>query len=327
MPGDWLLRRQRRRDDAFDAQLSIGPSISDAATLLVEAKVRVGPRDVAPLVARWTRQGDPVLLVASYLSPRTRELLEAADVNYLDSTGNVRVALRRPPVFIRTQGADSDPWPAQSILRSLRGAAAGRVVRALVDFKPPYGISELAARCGSPIATVHRVIALLDGEGLLERRPRGPVMQVDWQGVLQRWTAEYSLQGSNRVESYLEPRGLDRLWDRLRSKDGSYVVTGSFAAAQLAPVAPPRLAMVFVDRDAVTAAEKLGLTPVDAGANVFLIEPFDPVAFERGFEQDGIQYAAASQVAADLAMSPGRGPSESEALLKWMGANEDAWRT
>ena len=152
-------------------------------------------------------------------------------------------------------------------------------------------------------------------------------MQVDWQGVLQRWTAEYSLQGSNRVESYLEPRGLDRLWDRVRSKDGSYAVTGSFAAAQLAPVAPPRLAMVFVDGNAETAARTLDLTAVDAGANVFLIEPFDAVAFERGFERDGIQYAAASQVAADLAKSPGRGPSESEALVKWMAANGDAWRT
>jgi hypothetical protein len=40
-----------------------------------------------------------------------------------------------------------------------------------------------------------------------------------------------------------------------------------------------------------------------------------------------IANAAASQVAADLVKSPGRGPSEGEALVKWMAANEDAWRT
>jgi hypothetical protein len=265
--------------------------------------------------------------VAPYLSSRTRQLLEAGGVNYLDTTGNVRIALRRPALFIRTQGAASDPWPAESKLRSLKGPAAARVVRAVLDFKPPYGISELAARCGSPLATVHRVIELLDTEGLLEREPRGPITQVDWRGVFERWTAEYSLFDSNRVATYLEARGLDHLLDRLREDDLRYAVTGSLAARQFAPVAPARLAMVFVDGDTEIAAQTLGVTATEFGANVFLIEPFDSVALERGLEKDGVRYAAASQVAADLAKSPGRGPSESDALVKWMAANEDAWRT
>src|SRR5687767_6771347 len=76
LPDDWQLSRQERRDDAVDARLAVGPEADDTATLLVEAKLRFGPRDVAPLEARWAGQSDPVLLAAPYLSARTRELLE-----------------------------------------------------------------------------------------------------------------------------------------------------------------------------------------------------------------------------------------------------------
>ena len=333
LPVGWLLRRDRMAgDSAFDAHLTLGPSEEESASLLVDAKLRVGPRDVGRVLERWrgAARSEPEaapLLVAPYLSPRTRKLLDGTEVSYLDSTGNVRIELRRPAVFIGTEGAQSDPWPPDSTLRSLKGPAAARVVRAVIDFKPPYGISELAARSGGPLATTHRVIDLLDREGLLERKKRGPITSVDWEGVLGRWITEYSLFDSNRVRTYLEPRGLDRLLERLQTADLDYAITGSLAAARIEPVAPSRLAMLFVEGDADEAAQTLGLRPTDLGANVFVIEPFDRVALERGPVEDGLRYAAVSQVAADLAKSPGRSPSEGEALVRWMTKHEDAWRT
>ncbi|MHB1538354.1 MAG: hypothetical protein ACYCUM_06965 [Solirubrobacteraceae bacterium] len=39
----------------------------------------------------------------------------------------------------------------------------------------------------------------------------------------------------------------------------------------------------------------------------------------------GLRAAAKSQIVADLLTSPGRGPSEAQALLDWMQANQDAW--
>jgi hypothetical protein len=85
----------------------------------------------------------------------------------------------------------------------------------------------------------------------------------------------------------------------------SYAVTGASAAQRFAPVAPARQVAVYVD-DIGGAAERLRLRPADAGANVVLAEPFDPVA--------------------DLLTGPGREPSEGAELLSWMRANEEAWR-
>jgi hypothetical protein len=104
-----------------------------------------------------------------------------------------------------------------------------------------------------------------------------------------------------------------------------YAVTGSFAATRIAPIVAPQLVACFVDRPEA-AAEALGLVPADSGANVLLVEPFDEVVYERAGEQDGIAYAAPSQVAADLLGGPGRNPAEAEALMDWMEGNGDAWR-
>jgi hypothetical protein len=149
---------------------------------------------------------------------------------------------------------------------------------------------------------------------------------VDWQGLIRRWTEDYSLFGSNSTGSYLEPRGLNSLLRKLSNTDSQYAVTGSLGSASIAPVAPARLAVIFAD-DMEDAAEHLALRQAEAGANVILAEPFDPVVYERDEERDGVNYAAPSQNAADLLTSPGRGPSEAEELMEWMARNEGAWRS
>ena len=102
-------------------------------------------------------------------------------------------------------------------------------------------------------------------------------------------------------------------------------LTGSAAAATVAPVAPTRLVAAYVESPEA-AAEQLGLRPAESGANVLLAEPYDAVVFDRTRERDGVPYAALSQVAVDLLTGPGRGPSEGQALLDWMKNNESDWR-
>jgi hypothetical protein len=265
------------------------------------------------------------LLVAPYLSPRTQELLNAAGIGFIDSTGNVRLALERPALFIERAGATSNPWTEVRPLRSLKGGIAGRVVRALCDFRPPYGIRELADRSKTPVASVSRVVSFLDREAILTRGPRGRVTAVDWPAVVRRWTQDYALTSSNRAQTYLASRGLNHLLSTLKTTTIRYAVTGSLAGATKAPITAPRLATLYVD-DAVSAADSLGLRAAESGANVVLAEPFDPVVFERSWEEDEVRFCALSQVAADLLTSPGRGPAEGEELLRWMEGHVDEWQ-
>jgi hypothetical protein len=329
LPSSWTVvfdRQPRTPRGRPDALIRLRSPDGTESVLVVETKSLVEPRGIPAILdqlRRWP-DGQP-MVVAPFISPRAREDLAAAGVGYADATGNLRLALDRPTVFLETVGAVSNPWPEERPLRSLKGPTAARVVRGLCDLRPPYGVRELAERTGASPASVSRVAELLDREAVLSRESRGPIETVDWEKLIRRWANDYTFTESNGTATYLEPRGLQTLMDKLGGSDLTYAVTGSLTASQVAPVAAPRLAAIYVE-DSRAAADALELREASTGANVLLVEPLDSVALERTWEARGVRLAALSQVAADLLTSPGRGPAEAEQLLAWMQGNEDFWR-
>jgi hypothetical protein len=297
-----------------------------AARLPLEIKRRLEPRAVVELAARLAELSSGArLIIASYLSPAARERLRQANLAFVDLTGNIRLELTEPGLYIETQGADVDPDRKEHPSRSLRGGKAGRIVRALLDAKQPPGVRELAELAGVNPGYVSRVVSLLDREALIERRGRGRIVAVDWPRLLRRWAEDAPLSSRGTQTTCLEPRGPNALLTKLGDLRMRYAITGALAAAKLAPVAPPRLATIYVD-DAAKAMTTLGLSAADRGANVLLIEPEDEGVFTGAIERNGLSYVAASQTAADLLTSPGRGPAEAGALIEWMSKHEEAWR-
>jgi hypothetical protein len=327
LPPGWSAELEPGSGDE-DGQLTLRGADGRRANLRVVSRKRVSPKDVPHLVSQ-AEDASRLLLVAPFLSARARELLADANASYIDATGNLRLVVTDPAVFLEARGADRDPDRKPRALRSLKGVAAGRVVRALCDFMPPYGVRTLAETSSTPLGTVSRVVSFLDEEALLTRDEKKVITAVDWAALIARWVRDYSVTESNVLRSYLEPRGLAALGSKM-SKLERYAVTGSLAGSGIAPA---RLAMIYVD-DAERAAEPLELVPTEAGANVWLLEPYDSVVFERTrslpFAPAPVKLtvtaAAPSQVVADLMTSPGRGPQEAEALIEQMKGTEDAWR-
>ena len=347
MPEGWSVsvnREPRGRASGQwrpDAVLVVEAPNKAQARLAVEVRASLYPRDAYALSSELgslrlsppVPKGriptiddvDGVLVLSRFLTERTRMMLEKLGFSYADATGNLRIATRVPPLFIEVSGAEANPWAEDRPLRSVRGPASARVVRALLDFRPPYPLRLLAELAELPLGSASRVVSLLVREALVKRTGRGRIEGVDWKGLLRRWSQDYSLLEANRSKFFLEPRGPKALEAHLRELEGPYAVTGSLAASRRAEVAPAALAAVYV-RDIDKAARRLGLRTAPSGGNVVLLEPRADVAFERAWDQDGITYAALTHVAVDLMTSPGRGPAEAEALIEWMEANEDAWR-
>jgi hypothetical protein len=339
LPSGWkwgLEEESPRPRRGFDALATIEAPDGQRATLVVEAKRLVASRDVLHLVAQIrasaSRAGLPdavPLVVARYLPPETRARLEKEGVAYADATGNRRLALERPALFLRNVGADRDPWRGPGRPRgTLRGGPAARVVRWLVDFTPPYTVAKIAEGSSVSLGATYRVLKFLEEEEIVERQPQGPVRSVRWRQLLERWSRDFGFQQKEPAISMLSPRGLEALLETLQgAADLRYVVTGSLAARQYAPpYASARFAMIYAD-DLDKLVENLGLREVDTGANVLVAADREGVAAERVNVLDGVRYAAPSQVAVDLLTGPGRSPSEAEALLDWMEAHEREWRS
>lgn len=334
LPPGWSLRAKTQAlagKTRIDLLVQMVSPSDETAVLAIEIKRTLEPRlvpEAAEQVSRLSMDALPdavPVVAAAYLSPRSREILEDFGVGYADTTGNVRIEVPSPGLFISTQGSDRDPWPQDSDLRSLRGRGAARAMRAIIDTAPPFGVRELASSTGASAPTISRVLELLEREAIVTRQPRGPILAVDWQGAIRRWAEDYDQMGSNMVSMFLDPRGLPAIEKKLAEARFTYAATGAFAAQRFDPIAPARTATVYVD-DVTKAATRLGLRETETGANAILLEPFDPVVFDRTITRGGLRCVAPSQLVVDLLTGPGREPSQAEEILGWMKENEDVWR-
>lgn len=303
----------------LDTTLEITSPDGLTGDLPVASYPRVEPRTVQAMPT-----SEPFLVVADYLSRGVRDLLTERQLCYADRTGNVRLVLSKPGLYVLTPGADRNPWP-ETRRPTLRGAKAARIVNALCTTPLPVGVRDLAAMAGTDPGYVSRLLAMLDRQALVERVGRGRISQVHWRRLLERWASDAPLESRAEESTWLAARGLSALMEGLRHTDIPHLLTGSAAGYRLSPVAPPRLASVYVD-EPEALAEELGLHRTDAGANVILLRPEDPDLYQLADVDQGSRYAPLPLVVADLLSGPGRSPAEAAALMDWMAAHEEVWR-
>ncbi len=316
-----------------EGKISLRDPDGRVATVAVEERQSISPRGVIELLPQVRKARNmgaelPLLVIAPWISRRTQKLLSEQDINYIDLTGNALLRVDNPSVFVRTEGSARNPAPKDRGQVRLRGAKAGRLIRLLADVRPPYGVGELAKAAGLAPGYVSRLLDALYREALVERSPRGPVESVDIAGLLRRWATSYEVFKSNPARAgFIAPSGLDEVLMALRKEGttGKLAITGSVAAHRLAPVTAPAMLLAYSDSPAEVAT-RLGLLEAEEGANVILLQPFDPVVWERGASEEGLRFAAPSQVAVDCLTGNGRMPAEGEALLEWMLTNELEWR-
>ena len=335
LPAGWSVELDTggHGDRGADGLIELTAADGKATTLVVESKRVVEGRDVEAIRAQLDASaagipGSAALLMARYLSPPVRERLARAGISYVDATGNVRVEVSVPGLFVSDRGADRDPWRGPGRPRgTLKGAPPAKIVRALADIGGPWTVRELVKVAQVSTGAAYRVIEYLEREGLAVRDESGSLTVPDWAELLRRWSDEYGFVRSSRVTRWIAPRGLPDLVRRASASDTSvpYAVTGTLAAAEWAEYAPARSAMVYT-ADAAALAALWDLRPADVGANVMLAEPEFDVVYERTVTRGGLCLAAPTQVVVDLMTGPGRAPSEAEELLDWMVRNEASWR-
>ncbi|ADB50014.1 hypothetical protein Cwoe_1586 [Conexibacter woesei DSM 14684] len=336
LPPSWRIATDPVNTGAavLDTAIVLTAPNGTATTFVVEAKQELTPRDVSSALSglgravRALATNIPLLFVAPWISPRARELLTAERINYVDLTGNVRVQLEHPALFLSSGGAARDPRPKPRGAARVRGPKAGRLIRMLVDSRPPYGVRDLAAAAGLAPGYVSRMLDTLDREGMVERSPRGGVENVDVASLLRRWAEDYDVLRSNGAMGYISRAGVAEAYAGLGAvgADRRVAVTGSFAAVQLAPVAAPAQLFVYCD-DPEAVAGALNLLPAPQAPDVVLLRPFDDVVW-TGLRRrtDAVAPVAPSQIVADCLTGTGRMPAEGEAVLEWMMRDDTSWR-
>ena len=321
LPLDWAVGAVGQQGDV--TLLRIVDPVGTESALPLLTTDRLEPRDVRGM---WLPPDESALVSVDWLSERSRDLLRERRASYIDRTGNVEIRLSLPGLYIRTEGAARDPDPKPTKAPSLRGPRAWALLRTLVEVRPPYTAGDLAAALGLDDGYVSRMLQVLADELIIERASRGPVTSAEWEPLLRKITATYSLLDANTTSTWIAAAGPDRLIDDLSGLSvGRWAVTGSFVASAISPVAAPEMAVIYTE-DAERLAKAARLLPAKTGANVVLAQPYDPIVFERGQDTNGVRSVSIAQAAIDCLTGPGRMPAEGEALLAWMRRNEPRWR-
>jgi hypothetical protein len=318
-----------------DTLFEISAPDGTVATVLVQAKANLEPRDVSRVAAQVERYTEAdinsAMVVTSFASPMTRDRLAQLDLGWFDLSGNLRLRVDRPSIFIDRVGAHRNPVtePADRRLKSLRGPSAAKVVLFLAGHELPMGVRTLANAIGVSASTSARVLDLLDREAVIGRGDQGQVTEVRKAALVRRWTEDYGLTRSNEVIPAVDPRGLDHTIEILGNGNQLYTTTGSFAQrgylpSGVVPVSPLMNLAVYVDNPTVFM-RATGLRKAERGANVLVIQPFDKVVHAQAQVIEGIRRATPAQVVADLLTAPGRSTEEAEQLIEVLAADDPGW--
>lgn len=337
-PASQEARSEKRSLDALVQVQSDGDGVF--TQLLIDLKRNVTPRMVEEqllpkldLVRQVNHYTSPVV-ISPWIAPRVQVMLRKNGIGYIDLTGNVSLRVAKPAIAIYTVGDTRSPWPSSSrgSKATLAGPKVGRLVRLLADVAPPYRAGELAEAAGLSLPYVSRLLDTLEDQLLIRREGR-IITDVDWPQLLRARAEQLNLLKHNPYVGMIAPNGVDAVLNRLRGLPLAYseeiVLTGSFAARSVAPLAVGGQLMLYVPAGPHSpddVGDDLGLLRVDKGADVLLLRAHDKVVFERTVYEDGVRRVALSQLVLDCLSGPGRMPAEGEAVLTYMQENPHEWR-
>lgn len=337
LPSSWAITVARTSQGRADAIATLtspgGPSAS--LDVVIKRWTTAPTSSVAGVLAGVQRTTtNPVLLVTDYTNRPLRQTCEDLGISYLDNAGWAFITVDNPPIFIRTEGTDRPAPRVRNEVTRLNGPAVGRIIRALLEVKPPIGVLDLAKRAGVKSAgSVSKLLPTLSAAGAIDRDDGGRIVDVRRRALLDRWTQDYSfLNGNGIVFDFLAPRGLGPVLEAV-SKRSDLCVTGAFAGraylgTSTIPVVPAITLSLYAG-ESRRLGDDLGLVRIDRqSSNVIIAAPRDAELLaspER--REDDLPLVPLPQVLADLLTLPGRESLLAEQLMDQLAESDPRWKT
>ena len=298
--------------------------------LFVEVKGRGERRFVEAYMGQMKNRAEPgdCVFVAPYLSEQSCTLLKDRGYNYMDLSGNCRIATQSVYIFISGQPNRYLPEnkPGKYLNRS--SSAASKVLRTMLnDPDKAWKVKELVEASDTSLGTVSNVKRfLIDNawaEEVISPAAEGRAAGFRLRNVselLRAWAKEYGKRSGDVREYYTldSVPEFERNATQWRERHGDVACLGGFsAAARYAPVVRYNRAEVYVDhQDLREFIEDMELKAVSSGGNVLVMLPTDDTELMYTREIDGAGVTSPVQTVLDLIIRPGRGEEAAKAIIQ-----------
>jgi len=258
---------------------------------------------------------DYPVFIAPYISPDSASICEQYGVGYLDLAGNCRITFDR--MFIYKEGS-ANPAPRKKALRSLYSPKAERVLRVLLNGGPRnWRMQELAGEARVSLGQVANVKRMLLDREWIESQPEGLCLRsLDGAIIplLTEWAGAYSAS-RNQESGFYSLKPIPEIEMSLASQP-DLALTGLAGAARIAPAVRYQRIIAYAGGNLAAVAGRAGLKPVDSGANVTLLTPYDEGVFHAARNVGGMRVVSPVQLYLDLMQTKGRGEEAAEAILE-----------
>lgn len=290
--------------------------------LVVECKARANAATARQAVDHANDLGStPLLVVAGETTASAREILQSNNVAFVDGLGNARIAL--PGLVYRLAGQSQKSTKAPPTRIS---GKAGRIAQTLlVHPGRQWHINELSAKTDVSPGFVHRVVARLTAENIMESEGDGPAKirtVIDQGALLDLWAEEQHDKVERTVAYQLAPSPqqlLGELTSALVDAGIDYAATGPAAANLVAPFVTGIPVTDLWISDSVSPREILERTPaeaVDIGHNVAFLQTRDDGPLRDRQQIDGIWITNDFRLYVDLRNNPRRGAEQADHLRR-----------
>ena len=256
------------------------------------------------------------VFIAPYISPETAKFCRAQNVSYLDFAGNCHFAF--DDVYIHVEGKPN-PAAHSRTLRSLYQPKAERVLRVLLTQpSKPWRLQALAEEAGVSLGQVFKVKELLLEKMWMEETDQG-ILLTKPRELLAAWAEHYrfSKHQATLLHTLTDLAAFEQGFSHACFGLGILCAfTALAAAARYAPYTMYQRTIAYVDGDTANLRELFDLAPVETGANVVLLTPYDDGVFYGVQQRQEISLASPLQTYLDLQSTGGRGREAADVLLQ-----------
>jgi hypothetical protein len=294
-----------------------------ARTLVIEAKASGQPKSARGAIDQLRRlllderfrDAYPVF-AAPYVSETARSICREAECGYFDLAGNCRFSL--DGVYIE-RASGPNPFKESRGEPSVFSPKSSRILRLLLNEpRREWQVQQLSQVARVSIGLASRIKTQLEQREWITTG-EGGVRLAQPEAILQAWATAYDYK-QNRVFQYytLDEIGQAEtsIAEWCRESGVAYALTGFSGARLLAPRVRYNRATIYVSSRIDSVADGAQLKPVDTGANVLLLQPFDDGIYDGADDRYGLRTVSAVQLYLDLRSMPGRGEEAAQEILE-----------
>ena len=317
------IKQQPTLKNGITPDLLINARYKNKETLLlVEIKSLGEPRYIERAISQVKRYSNNIpnsypMVAASCISKKSKEICKELSIGYIDLAGNILIDL--PSIHIEKESKEIRAIEEKR-QRYLFSPVSTRIIRALlIDPKKNWSIKFLSEHTHVSLGYTHRVVEKLLDEKFLHRNNTYRLELHDPERLLNDWRETYSYTQNTIHGFFTFEKNKEMFFKKLVHTTNSYQIqyalTLHSGASFIAPYVRFTDIHFYVFSSSIEILkEKLDLRPVESGANLYLIEPYDSGIFLGKQTVNELSIVSNIQLYLDLYNYPKRGREQAEFL-------------